>query len=120
LVVNGRVAELRLEPGRSDAIAELIRDGSAYGMQMFDQALLDLVRRNVVSLDDAQTAVTKPSRLPALVCGQRDPSRRVPLERPVGRGGTGRLALASIHTCGVSVSPQAPGEARPYTHANER
>ena len=58
LVVNGRIAELIVEPGKTDAIAQIITEGASYGMQSFDQALVALVAEGIVSLDDAQSAAT--------------------------------------------------------------
>ncbi len=58
LIVNGRVADLILKPGATDAIPQIIEEGSAYGMQTFDQALIELVHHAVISIDDAESAVT--------------------------------------------------------------
>jgi twitching motility protein PilT len=58
LVVNGRVVDLILDPARTDYIAEVIKEGGYYGMQTFDQSLLDLVRTRQVSIEDAQLAAS--------------------------------------------------------------
>lgn len=58
LVANGRVAELIVEPGRTNALDDLIREGDAWGMQTFDQSLLSLVRAGVVNVDDAELVAT--------------------------------------------------------------
>jgi twitching motility protein PilT len=58
LVVNGRVVDLILDPARTDYIVEVIREGGFYGMQTFDQSLLELVRNRVVTIEDAQLAAS--------------------------------------------------------------
>jgi twitching motility protein PilT len=58
LVVNGRVVDLILDPSRTDHIHEVIREGGFYGMQTFDQALLELVRNRSITIEDAQLAAS--------------------------------------------------------------
>jgi twitching motility protein PilT len=72
LVVNGRVADEIIEPGQVDAIVELIETGRSYGMQSFDQSLVDLVRRGLVDLEDAQQAATNPHDLALALTSSHD------------------------------------------------
>jgi twitching motility protein PilT len=60
LVMNGRIRELVLEPERTSEIRDIVAESSFYGMQTFDQALLDLYQRGLVSLGDALGAATNP------------------------------------------------------------
>jgi twitching motility protein PilT len=53
LISTGRVAERILDPARTAEILEVVREGSFYGMQTFDQALLALVRQELVDVADA-------------------------------------------------------------------
>jgi twitching motility protein PilT len=53
LISTGRVAERILDPARTAEILEVVREGSFYGMQSFDQALLALVQEGLVDLGDA-------------------------------------------------------------------
>jgi twitching motility protein PilT len=50
---TGRVAERILDPSRTYEIEEVVADGSFYGMQTFDQALVVLVREGTVEVRDA-------------------------------------------------------------------
>jgi twitching motility protein PilT len=50
---TGRVQERILDPTRSQEIEEVVADGSFYGMQTFDQALVELVKAGRVTFDDA-------------------------------------------------------------------
>jgi twitching motility protein PilT len=55
---TGRVAERILEPSRTHEIEEVVADGSFYGMQTFDQALVGLVRQGTVTVQDALEAAS--------------------------------------------------------------
>ncbi len=52
-VNTGRVAERIVDPSKTYEIEEVVADGSFYGMQTFDQALVALVRDEVVTAEDA-------------------------------------------------------------------
>jgi twitching motility protein PilT len=60
LVNTGRIAERILDASATSEIPEVIAEGSYYGMQTFDQALLALVRDEVVSLEDALAVASEP------------------------------------------------------------
>ncbi|HEX2029922.1 MAG TPA: type IV pilus twitching motility protein PilT, partial [Actinomycetota bacterium] len=60
MVSTGRVAERILDPLRTSEIEEVVREGSFYGMQTFDQALLELVRGQEVTVEDALEAASNP------------------------------------------------------------
>jgi twitching motility protein PilT len=58
MVMNGRIRELILKPEQTHMIGDIVAESSYYGMQTFDQALIDLFRSHLVSLEDAQSAAT--------------------------------------------------------------
>ncbi len=60
LVATGRVRDRILDPSATEGLAHVIDEGGYYGMQSFDQALLSLVERGVVSPEDAELAASKP------------------------------------------------------------
>ena len=60
MVMNGRVRDLILNSEQTHLLEDLIKESGFYGMQTFDQALLDLYRSGFVSLDDAIRASTNP------------------------------------------------------------
>ncbi|MEJ5945264.1 type IV pilus twitching motility protein PilT [Pseudokineococcus basanitobsidens] len=62
-VGTGRVADAVADPERTSTIAELVADGGYYGMQTFDQHLVQLYRDGVVTLDDALAVATRPHDL---------------------------------------------------------
>ena len=58
MINNGRVAERIIDPTRTQEIEEIVADGGFYGMQTFDQALLQLVIKDLVEPAEAIEATT--------------------------------------------------------------
>jgi twitching motility protein PilT len=50
-------------PEKTADIEQLVKDGSFYGMQSFDQSLISLFRDGVITLDAALVASTDPHDL---------------------------------------------------------
>jgi twitching motility protein PilT len=63
LVANGRVAEAIVDPEQTNQITEIIAEGDFYGMQTFDQHLLELFENGTITLEDALHAATSPHDL---------------------------------------------------------
>jgi len=55
---TGRVAERILDPSRTAEIQEVVREGDFYGMQTFDQSLVELVKAGTVTTADAVDAAS--------------------------------------------------------------
>jgi twitching motility protein PilT len=55
---TGRVAERILDPSRTSEIQEVVREGDFYGMQTFDQSLVELVKMGTVTTADAVDAAS--------------------------------------------------------------
>lgn len=62
-VVNGRVADAIADEDKTSTITELIKDGSYYGMQTFDQHLIELIRDGVVTLEAGMAVASNPHDL---------------------------------------------------------
>ena len=60
LVMNGRVRDLILNDEQTYMLHDLIKESGFYGMQTFDQALLDLYKAGMVALDEAMRSATNP------------------------------------------------------------
>ncbi len=58
MVMNGRIHDLILDPERTHEIIDIIAESGFYGMQTFDQALLNLYRSGLVTLEDARAAAS--------------------------------------------------------------
>ena len=79
MVVTGRIQDLILNPEETGRITEVIAEGSYYGMQTFDQALLAHVSAGRISMDDALSAASHPHDFKLLVTAneQRGPGEFV-------------------------------------------
>jgi twitching motility protein PilT len=60
LVATGRVYDRILDPEATVELRDVIAEGSFYGMQTFDQALVALVQEGLVGEEDAKLASTSP------------------------------------------------------------
>ncbi|WP_066582604.1 type IV pilus twitching motility protein PilT [Cellulomonas timonensis] len=63
MVNTGRTAESILEPMDNPPLLDLIREGDYYKMQTFDQHLLQLIRDDAITYDDACAVATNPQDL---------------------------------------------------------
>jgi twitching motility protein PilT len=76
LTMTGRVRDMIADPNETAKLGEVIAEGSYYGMQTFDQALLKLHSDGKISMEDALKAATHPHDFKLLVAsaGQRSTS----------------------------------------------
>jgi twitching motility protein PilT len=74
--MTGRVRDLLSNPNETGKLSEVIAEGSYYGMQTFDQALLTLFQDGRISMEEALKAATHPHDFKLLVAadGQRSTS----------------------------------------------
>ena len=67
LVATGRVFDKIVNAEETHEIEEIIAEGEFYGMQTFDQSLLDLYSRGVIELREAMAASTSPHDLRLMI-----------------------------------------------------
>jgi twitching motility protein PilT len=67
LVMTGRVRDMIKDPEQTGRLTEVISEGSYYGMQTFDQALLGHVQAGRVAMDVALRVATSPHDFKLLV-----------------------------------------------------
>jgi twitching motility protein PilT len=60
MINNGRVRDCIIEPEKTHEIHDIIEQSGYYGMQTFDQGLIYLYQRGLVTLEDAKSAATRP------------------------------------------------------------
>ena len=60
MVTTGRVRDMICDPEQTASLGEVVREGSYYGMQTFDQALLEHVQAGRVALAEAMKAASSP------------------------------------------------------------
>ena len=67
LIATGRVFDRIIDPERTYELEDVIREGTYYGMQLFDQHALELYRAGVISRQVALSAATRPHDLSLLM-----------------------------------------------------
>ncbi|MEA2499152.1 MAG: twitching motility protein PilT [Actinomycetota bacterium] len=63
MVMNGRIRDTILDGDRTHEMLDIVAESGFYGMQTFDQALVQLYRAGLVTLEDAKSAATVPQDL---------------------------------------------------------
>ena len=58
--MNGRIFDLVVNPEQTHMIHDVIAESEYYGMQTFDQSLLNLYKNDLVTLEDAISASSNP------------------------------------------------------------
>ncbi len=84
LVVTGRVQDLILNPNETGKITEVISEGSYYGMQTFDQALLGHVMEGRITEEVAYDAATSPHDFKLMLSAQGQSASGI--EQVMGNG----------------------------------
>ena len=89
LRMTGRVRDMIMNPADTGKLTDAIAEGTYYGMQTFDQALLAHVQVGRVSMETAMKAATSPHDFKLLVSsdGQRSTSVDQILEEAESNGG---------------------------------
>ena len=67
MVMTGRIRDLILDPTQTHNIKQAVAEGDFYGMQTFDQSLLDLYEQGLINLADAQLMASSPHDFRLLV-----------------------------------------------------
>lgn len=60
MCMTGRIRDLILDPSQTHQIKAAVQEGDFYGMQTFDQSLLSLYERELVTFDDASAVASSP------------------------------------------------------------
>jgi twitching motility protein PilT len=106
LRMTGRVRDMIMNPMETGKLPEVIAEGAFYGMQTFDQALLQHVQTGRVSMADALKAATHPHDFKLLVSS--DGQRASSAEAVFGNGQEGADAdAAEAAMIGAPDSPEA-------------
>ncbi|CAN5633584.1 hypothetical protein BH10ACT11_BH10ACT11_08980 [soil metagenome] len=111
LVVTGRVQDLILNPKETGKITEVIQEGSYYGMQTFDQALLGHVMAGTVREDDAMEVASSPHDFKLML--QAGGRRASDIEQVDGGSGAQKVPEQSATRQPAQQQPAAPRPAAP-------
>jgi twitching motility protein PilT len=72
LVNTGRVFDRIVDPKQTDSVVDVMAEGGYYGMQTFDQALVQLVKEGFVTVEDARRTATSPHDFDLQLAGVMD------------------------------------------------
>jgi twitching motility protein PilT len=116
MVATATVRDYLLDPDKSRLIPDLIEEGtSQYGMQSFDQSLLQLFQRKIITLDTAKKFSTRPGDFElkvAGIVGASDRSMRFfdqTMEENKRSGADGAAAPDEPETPDGPDAPEKPG-----------
>jgi twitching motility protein PilT len=73
LVMTGRVHDMILDPSLTGQLPEVIGEGSYYGMQTFDQHLLQHLHAGRITMDSAMRVATSPHDFKLMVAASAKP-----------------------------------------------
>jgi len=60
MIANGRIRDCVLDPEKTQEVHDIVEQSGYYGMQTFDQSLIQLYRMQLVTLHDARSAANNP------------------------------------------------------------
>jgi len=111
MVMTGRVHDMILDPKQTGMLGEVISEGGYYGMQTFDQHLLEHLRAGRITMEDAVLTASSPHDFKLMVAAQ---SRIGPRSHP--NKGEGKIEGAPDQVSEAhppSAPPAAPPAASP-------
>src|SRR3954453_2894822 len=110
LVMTGRVHDTILDPKLTGHLPEVIAEGGYYGMQTFDQHLLQHLHAGRVSMEEAMRVATSPHDFKLMVAAASKPGKDGP-EAAVSAPPVPHhepLAEPTYETAPASATPSAP------------
>jgi twitching motility protein PilT len=108
LVMTGRVHDMILDPKLTGQLPEVISEGSYYGMQTFDQHLLQHLHAGRVTMEAAMRVATSPHDFKLMVAAAGKPSEDGGPEAEVRSNGAVPEAPAPVSAEPVGPPPSAP------------
>jgi twitching motility protein PilT len=73
MVMTGRVRDMILDPELTGQLPEVIAEGEYYGMQTFDQHLLEHLQAGRITMEDALRVATSPHDFKLMVAASAEP-----------------------------------------------
>ncbi len=107
LVMTGRVHDMILDPKLTGQLPEVISEGSYYGMQTFDQHLLQHLHAGRVTMEDAMRVATSPHDFKLMVAAASKPKDDGPEAEIRSSNGSAPMA-PSAPPAPVASEPPAP------------
>jgi twitching motility protein PilT len=115
LVMTGRVHDMILDPKLTGQLPEVISEGGYYGMQTFDQHLLQHLEAGRITMEEAVHMATSPHDFKLMVAAGGKPKGEGQAQHPGGgRDPAGQPAMDGVADVGPdSAAPSPPPPASP-------
>jgi len=84
LINTGRVRDMIMDPARTGDLSSVIAEGAFYGMQTFDQHLLEHVQGGRITMEAALKAASSPHDFKLMVAAAGGPGGRIETPAPAG------------------------------------
>ena len=107
MVMTGRVHDMILDPKQTGMLGEVIAEGGYYGMQTFDQHLLEHLQAGRITMEDAVRTASSPHDFKLMVAAQ---SRISPRSHPDKGEGKIEGAPAQVSEAHPPSAPPAAGQ----------
>jgi twitching motility protein PilT len=107
LVMTGRVHDMILDPKLTGQLPEVIAEGGYYGMQTFDQHLLQHLEAGRITMDEAVHMATSPHDFKLMVAAGGKPKGEGQAQHP---GAVGKKTIESDDSGVAGVATVAPPE----------
>jgi twitching motility protein PilT len=105
MVMTGRVHDMILDPKQTGMLGEVVAEGGYYGMQTFDQHLLEHLAAGRITMEEAVRVASSPHDFKLMVAAQ---SRIGPRSHPEKDHIEGPPAPAAAPSAGPPAPPVAP------------
>ena len=116
MVMTGRVHDMILDPKQTGMLGEVIAEGGYYGMQTFDQHLLEHLQAGRITMEDAVRTASSPHDFKLMVAAQ---SRIGPRSHP--NKGEGKIEGEPAQVCEAHPPSAAPApRSRPRRRQRRR
>ena len=114
LVMTGRVHDMIIDPKLTGQLPEVIAEGSYYGMQTFDQHLMQHLQAGRITMEEAMHVATSPHDFKLMVAAAGRPKGEGQAQAP---GAPRREAPATLPVGTVDIAPSAAPPTVPSTPA---
>jgi twitching motility protein PilT len=114
LVMTGRVHDMIIDPKLTGQLPEVIAEGSYYGMQTFDQHLMQHLQAGRITMEEAMHVATSPHDFKLMVAAAGRPKGEGQAQAP---GAPRREAPATLPVGTVDIAPSAAPPSVPSTPA---
>ena len=113
MVMTGRVHDMIIDPKQTGMLGEVVAEGGYYGMQTFDQHLLEHLNAGRITMEDATRAASSPHDFKLMLAAQARISPRSHPNKGAGEISGAPADSAQVAPVPTDAPPAAPAPAVP-------